>query len=162
MMAKLERLTGAMSRLAGWCVFAIIAVTIYDVLANNLLRRPFRGTFELVEILLVTVVFLGFPELFRQQLHIVVDVIDHFVSKETRRRLILLGSLVTLAFLILLGYAMINPALDTLRYPENRQDTGLRTSFFWLPIVLGTAMCVIATAVDSWQRIMEERAGGRG
>ena len=160
-MPRLERLTGAMSVLAGWCVFAIIAVTIYDVLANNLLRRPFRGTFELVEWFLVVVVFLGLPDLFRQHLHIVVDVIDHFVDAKTRRRLILAGSLVTLIFLLVLGYAMLGPALDTIRFPERRQDTGLRTTLFWIPILLGMAACIVATMLDAWERIEDERVGGR-
>ena len=161
-MSRLGQLTLAMSRLAGWCIFAIIAVTMYDVLSNNLFRRPFRGTFELVELLLVMVVFLGLPELFRRQLHIVVDVIDHFVSETTRARLILTGALVTLAFLLVLGYAMISPALDTLRFPERRQDTGIRTTVFWLPILIGTASCIVATALDAWERIATSRAGGPG
>ena len=161
-MTWLGWLTGAMSRLAGWCVFAIMAVTIYDVLANNLFKRPFRGTYELVELLLVMAVFFGLPELFRRQLHIVVDVVDHFVSPAARQRLMLIGAVVTLAFLLVLGYAMINPALDTLQFPESRQDTGIRTTFFWLPIVVGTGLCVLAAALDLWQRMSARQAGGQG
>ena len=150
---SLERLTGAMARVAGWCVFAMIAVTVFDVLSNNLLRRPIRGTFEIVELLVATTVFLALPDIFRLHLNIVVDVVDHFVGAVMRQRLILLGSLVTLLFLGLTVYAMINPALDTIQFPERRQDTGLPTWAFWVPIILGTAACLAAAAVDAWQRL---------
>lgn len=158
-MAKLESLTGALLWVSGACLFAIIAVTMCDVLANNLLKRPIRGTFEVVELLLVTVIFTGLPEIFRQQLNIVVDVVDHFVSPTMRSRLIMLGLVVTLAFLCVLGYAMINPALDTVRYPERRQDSGVRTSVFWIPVLIGHALCIAVTATDLYRRFSPSHAG---
>ncbi len=158
-MARLERLTGALLAVSGICLFAIIAVTMCDVLSNNLLRRPIRGTFEVVELLLVTVIFTGLPEIFRQQLNIVVDVVDHFVSPAMRSSLIMLGSLVTLLFLCVLAYAMIGPALDTIRYPEHRQDSGVPTYAFWIPIVVGHALCIAVTAADLFRRLSPQQAG---
>ena len=90
---------------------------------------------------------------------IVVDVVDHFVSPTMRSRLIMLGLVVTLAFLCVLGYAMINPALDTVRYPERRQDSGVRTSVFWIPVLIGHALCIAVTATDLYRRFSPSHAG---
>ena len=157
-MAKLEKLTSALLSVSGVCLFAIIAVTMCDVLSNNLLQRPIRGTFEVVELLLVTVIFTGLPEIFRLQLNIVVDVVDHFVSPAIRSNFIFLGSLVTLAFLCVLAYAMIAPALDTIRYPERRQDSGLPTYVFWIPVLVGHALCIVVTFADFYRRLSPKQA----
>ena len=112
----------------------MMSVTIADILMHNFLRQPIRGTFDLVELFLVLAVFLGIPEVFRSEGNITVDVIDHFVTASTKRVLHAAALILTFGFLLLLGYAMISPAMDTVTFPEHKQETGIPTWFFWIPI----------------------------
>jgi TRAP-type C4-dicarboxylate transport system permease small subunit len=156
-MLRLKHLTGWLSAVAAFGIFAMMLITIADVLTHNLFHRPIRGTFELVELLLVIVVFLGIPEVFRSEGNITVDVIDHFVGSSTRLLLCGVALTVTLGFLLLLGFAMIAPAMDTISFPEHKQETGLPTSLFWFPILFGTAIATIATAGAGWSRLRSTR-----
>jgi TRAP-type C4-dicarboxylate transport system permease small subunit len=71
-----------MMLVAAACIALMMLATIADVLMNNIFRRPIRGTFEFVEILMACTVFLGLPEIFRTNGNVVVDVLDHFLQSK--------------------------------------------------------------------------------
>ena len=140
----LKRTTQWMSDLAAVAILAIIVVTIADVAMKNAVGLPIRGAFELVELLLVIVVFFGLPEVFRSESNICVDVIDHAVGPRGRSRLQVFGALASLGFLLLLMWAMIAPALDTVRYPQWTQELGLPLYAQWAVILFGAAITIVA------------------
>ena len=110
--------------------FAMMSVTIADILMHNFLRQPIRGTFDLVELFLVLAVFLGIPEVFRSEGNITVDVIDHFVTASTKRVLHAAALILTFGFLLLLGYAMISPAMDTVMFLSTSRKPAFQHGFF--------------------------------
>ena len=61
-MLPLKRLTQWLSDLAAVAIACMIFITIADIAIKNLFNRPIKGTFELVELLLVFAVFFGFAE----------------------------------------------------------------------------------------------------
>lgn len=156
----LRRLTNALSIAAAVGIGAMACITLVDILANNLMRTPIRGTFDLVQLLLATTIFLGVPEVFRLNRNIVVDVIDHFVSTRAKFRFEHLARLITLCFMSILLYAMITPALDTVRYPEHKQETGIPTWIYWLPILFGVATSVVVLAMAEWQELRSGEVHG--
>jgi TRAP-type C4-dicarboxylate transport system permease small subunit len=147
-MSRLMQATRWLSAIAAIGILAMMLITIADILMHNFLRRPIRGTFDLVELFLVFVVFLGIPEVFRREGNVTVDVIDHFITASTKRMLRAAAFILTFGFLLLLGFAMINPAMDTVTFPEHKQETGIPTWLFWIPILFGVALAAIATATS--------------
>lgn len=160
-MRPLRQTTRSLSDFAALAILAMILVTIADVIMKNVFRRPIAGVFEVMELMLVVAVFFGLPDVFRSGANICVDVADHLVGPRARDGLHLFGAGASLGFLLLLGWAMIAPAWDTIVYPQNTQEAGIPIFLYWVPILAGTAMTIVATAVVGWSHLrrskLEER-----
>ena len=77
-MRGLEKLV---SVIASVLMFALMMLTVLDVIGRNIFSHPLRGATELTEIALVILTFLLFPVLALTSRHIVADVADVFGSK---------------------------------------------------------------------------------
>jgi len=135
-----NKIAPGLSAVAAVAVVTMMLVSLADIAVRNALGVPIRGAFDLVELSLVICIFFGLPEVFATNRNIVVDVVDHFAGTVVTRKLHLFSTIVVGLFLLLLLYAMIEPGLDTIRYPEHKQETGLPTWLYWLPIFAGTVL----------------------
>jgi TRAP-type C4-dicarboxylate transport system permease small subunit len=159
-MSLLRRLTQRLSDVAALAVAAMTFLTIADILMKNIFHRPISGTFEMVELALVVAVFLGFPEIFRGQTNIVVDIVDHLFRPGLVRVFKIAGTLVTLCFLVLLGWAVWAPAWDTVDYPQQTQEAGISLTVFWIPILLGIALSIACTTAVAVRQMRRDGQGG--
>ena len=75
-MRPLKRLTQFLSDIAALAIAAMALLTVADIVTKNAFNRPIKGTFEIVELLLVLVVFFGVAEVFRSDSNICVDIAD--------------------------------------------------------------------------------------
>jgi TRAP-type C4-dicarboxylate transport system permease small subunit len=140
----------------------MMLVTVVDVVLRSLFKYPIFGTFDLVELFLVALIFLGLPETFRRGDHVVVDVGDHHVSRRVVALLRVLAALLAVVLLGLMLWYSVVPARDTYVFGDRTLDLGLPRYLHWLPILLGTAAAVliglmmlarsIRAARDAWQR----------
>lgn len=142
--ARTIRVTSFAAALA---LVAMMLTTVADVAMATLFKRPIIGAYDMVESTLVVSVFLGIPATFLRNGNIVVDVVDFFVSRKTVRRLKQLAQILTLAFLVLLFWNMITPALDAYRFGGRKQELGLPLWVLWLPMLLGVLMSALAVVV---------------
>ncbi len=147
-MSILKRTTQTLSDFAALAIAGIMLVTIADVLMKNTLNLPIKGAFEAVEFLMVCVVFLGLAEVFRSNANICVDIADHAVGTRGLQILKTAGAVASVAFLGLMLWAMIAPAMDTIEFLQWTQEIGIPLYAFWLPILLGTALSIIAAAAS--------------
>jgi TRAP-type C4-dicarboxylate transport system permease small subunit len=145
LMSLLPQLTRRLSDVAALALVAMMLLTIADIVMKNLFHRPFSGTFELVEFLMVIAVFFGMPEVFRLQSNICVDLIDYLVKVSAQAVIRVFGALASLLFLLILAWAMLGPAWDTVAYRQNTQEIGIPLFAYWLPILLGTALMIVVT-----------------
>ena len=152
-MLQLKRLTHRLSDIAAMAIAAMMLLTIADVLMKGLFNRPIKGTFELVELLLVFVVFFGVAEVFRADGNICCDVVDHALGARGRAALQAFGALSSLAFLLLVGWAMTEPAWDTVNHPQRTQEIGIPLYAHWVPIFIGTGLSIVAAAAVFWTRL---------
>jgi len=95
---------------------------VVDVATRYVIASPLRGSIDLVESMLVLVVFLALPECFRRQEQVTVDVVDHVAGSRGVEGLKLFAGLATLAFLALLAYTGVQPLLDALRFGDRKPD----------------------------------------
>lgn len=145
-MSLLARINFWLTIVAALALAVIVLITTVDVLSANFRGRPLTGIYELVEAALIYIVFLGIPETFRAERNITVDVIDHFVSTQSIAYLRGIAAVVEVAFLGLMGWSMLGPALDALRFGDMKSDTGLPLWVMWAPALLGTLLAIIAAA----------------
>lgn len=93
----LEALCGLLAALA---LFAIMALTLVDVLGRKLLSQSVPGSLELTEILMVLVIFAALPLVSLHGEHVAFDSLDAFLPAWLRR---LQQVLVDLACAVALG-----------------------------------------------------------
>jgi TRAP-type C4-dicarboxylate transport system permease small subunit len=137
----------------------MMLVTVVDVVLRSLFKYPIFGTFDLVELFLVALIFLGLPETFRREEHVVVDVIDHLVAPRAVAWLRVLAALLAVTLLGLMLWHSVAPAYDTWRFGDRTLDLGLSRTIHWLPILLGTAAALLVGLMMLGRAARDARQG---
>jgi TRAP-type transport system small permease protein len=92
--------------LSGSALFAIMALTFFDVGGRKLLSQSIPGSLELTELLMVIVIFGALPLVSQRGEHVVFDSLDSYLPESVRRfQGILVHALIGVA-LLGLGYLM--------------------------------------------------------
>jgi len=123
----------------------MMLLTVVAVLSRQLFNTPVLGLIELSELALVTCIFVAMPGVFLRDENIVVDVIDHLVSRRVRHLLRMFGLVLTLAFLGFTAIAMIVPARTMFNRDQYTLVLEIELYYFWIPILFGFYLAAIAT-----------------
>ena len=129
-------------------------LTVADVLLRTFFRYPIQGMLELVELGLACTIFVALPAVFLRDEHLVVDVIDHFVSKPLVRLLDLAGALVSLAVLVVMAWQMVPLARSMHEFGDVTSDLSIPRLYYWIPVLLGVTASALATLmfIVRWRR----------
>jgi len=129
-------------------------LTVADVLLRTFFRYPIQGMLELVELGLACTIFVALPAVFLRDEHLVVDVIDHFVSKPLVRLLDLAGALVSLAVLVVMAWQMVPLARSMHEFGDVTSDLSIPRIYYWIPVLLGVTASALATLlfIVRWRR----------
>lgn len=71
--------------LCGSALFAIMALTFFDVLGRKLLNHSIPGSLEMTELLMVVVIFAGLPLVSQRGEHVVFDSLDSLLPAWLRK-----------------------------------------------------------------------------
>lgn len=123
----------------------MMMVTVCDVVLRSLFAYPIFGTFDVVELCLVSFIFFALPETFRREEHVVIDIVDHVAPPHVVEGLQVLAAGITTMFLAVLLWRAIPPAYDTYLFGDRTLDLGLPRFIHWLPILLGTGIAILVT-----------------
>jgi len=92
--------------LSGAALFAIMALTFFDVGGRKLLSQSIPGSFELTELLMVVVIFGAIHLVSQRGEHVVFDSLDSHLPATARRAQSIIVNLLIGTALIALGYLM--------------------------------------------------------
>ncbi|MDO8775088.1 MAG: TRAP transporter small permease [Burkholderiaceae bacterium] len=92
--------------LSGTALFAIMALTFFDVGGRKLLDHSIPGSLELTELLMVMVIFGAMPLVSQRGEHVVFDSLDSVWPAAVRRAHRLVVHLLCAAAMLALGYLM--------------------------------------------------------
>ncbi len=135
--------------LAVLAVLIIVVSTVADIVLRYGFGRPIHGAYEIVETMLVVFVFNGMSLVFLDRGHIVIDLVDHLVGGRARRGLLAFGDLASIAALLLMLWAMFDPAMQAFEYGDRKLELGLKVWVIWAFAIGGTiggAVCAMAAA----------------
>lgn len=105
-------LTWACGTLAAVALFAIMALTFFDVGGRKLLSASIPGSLELTELLMVVVIFAALPLVSIRGEHVVFDSMDPYLPRLARRLQQALVHLLCAALLLGLAYLMWQTGAD--------------------------------------------------
>lgn len=141
-----DRLRVAQLRLASVALIVMMAATLADVFMRYVFNSPIRGTYELVEALLVVFVFHGMSTAFLQRRNIVIDLIDSIAHRAIIAVLRRISDLLTILVIVMFAYAMITPAMQSYSYGEIKMDLHIPIWWEWavaLVGIVGAILCAI-------------------
>jgi TRAP-type C4-dicarboxylate transport system permease small subunit len=144
----------AVAAVARWlryaAMFALIVmmgVTALDIGMRLTINQLVLGSVEIVQLMLVTVVFLALPETFLRDEHITVDALDQVASPRGLRIARICAALATLALVAVMAWRMVLPALDTLSIGDLTSDLQFSLFWYWLPMLIGGLAAVVTLIV---------------
>ncbi len=92
--------------LSGTALFAIMALTFFDVGGRKILSQSIPGSLELTELLMVVVIFGALPLVSQRGEHVVFDSLDSVLPEDVRRAQGIIVHFLIGAALVALGYLM--------------------------------------------------------
>lgn len=138
MRAVIDRLNGGIAAVASWFFIAIVAISALEVGLRYGFQSPTIWVHELSVALAAAAFTIGGPIVHRQRRHIAITFVLERVGVGTRRRLAVVNSVLTLAFLALLNWAAGGQALQAL---DSTEMSGTATN--WpTPVVLKCLLSV--------------------
>ena len=127
--------------LSGTALFAIMALTFFDVGGRKLFSNSIPGSLELTELLMVVVIFAALPLVSLRGEHIVFDSLDHYLPDSMRRAQRALMHGLCAAALLALGWLMWQTGGQFLETGE----TTAQLKILKAPFIYGMAvLCVLA------------------
>ena len=108
----LGRISYALSRLGCLALFAMMCLTVYDVVGRYVFNSPTLGAFEMTEFLVLTMVFsfLGYAQ--SQKAHVTVDILVERFPKKARDLIDIFNYLVSLAVVAIVAWMGFEKALE--------------------------------------------------
>ncbi|SDU41070.1 TRAP transporter small permease [Stappia sp. ES.058] len=146
---RLVGLAGLVLRLAAsLLLLTMMIVTFVDVLGRELFSAPLPGAYELTEVLLALVIFVGLPITTARREHVSVDLLTARLPTTVRRGLAVFAAIVTAAVLIVLAWRLAVSAGDFTAYGDATVYLGIPLGPVAGAMAVFTAVAaVIAVAV---------------
>lgn len=142
-LSLLGRLHAAQLRLAALALIFMMLITATDVFMRYLFNSPVRGSYDLVECMLVVFVFHGMAGTFLRRQNVVIDVIDHFVAERVISVMIRIADVLSIACLILIAWAMLTPTLQAYTYGDRKLMLNLPLYILWVVALAGMAGTIL-------------------
>ena len=139
----LELLRTIELRIAAGALIVMTLVTVADVFMRYTFNSPVRGSYDMVEAMLIVFVFHGVAVGFLGRKNIVIDVLDLFVPARILARMVRFADVVQIVCLLVLFWAMITPATQAWQYGDTKIDLGLPTIVLWLVALSGMGVAII-------------------
>ena len=137
-------LDGLCGLLAGLALFAIMALTLVDVLGRKLLSQSVPGSLELTEILMVVVIFAAMPLVSLHGEHVVFDSLDAHLPRGLRRIQQAAVDLLVFGALLGLAWLMWDKALAMASYGDTTAQLKLPLGPF---VKLMSALCGVTALI---------------
>jgi TRAP-type C4-dicarboxylate transport system permease small subunit len=136
----LRGLVSVLAGLAGLAVAVMIVLTVGDVIGRRL-GHPFKGTYDLVEVLGAISIIGALPYLTACKGHVAIEFIPHKLSRRGRMALATLVGSVCIAIYAFLTWRFVLYGIEL--KANNQGMVTLRWPVFWLAHLM--AVCTAAT-----------------
>lgn len=156
-----HRMSGLMRVLAVFgasLLFGTMVVTCVDVVGRYFLNKPLPGGFELTEIMMAALIFLGMPLVTLSGEHIKVDLLDLFVSARVRWIQDGFAHLIGCGVSALLAWTLWVKAGQVAAYQDHTETLGIPLAPIAYLMVAMMTVTALIFAVQFGRLVMKRRA----
>ena len=132
--------------IAAIILFVMMCLTCADVVGRYFLNRPITGAFEVTELLLAALIFLGLPLVTLRQEHVSVDVLDPITPDVVLRIQHIIASMIAAAATAYLAWRLWVRAGNLLASGETTAQLKITMGYLaaGMSVLMGiTALCFI-------------------
>jgi len=145
-----DRLQRVQLWLSALALVILMMITVADVTLRYLLNSPVRGSYDMVESMLLVFVFNGMAAGFFMRRHVVIDLIDSAVGRRGTIVLIRIADILSVVCLALLMWAMLGPATQAYDYGDRKLELNLPIYVLWIVALVGLAGTLICAVIAIW------------
>lgn len=164
MKARIVILSNAVTEVAkfalGLCVAAIVLITLAAVWWRYVVNAPIAWIEQVSNILFIWITFIGAAVLYRQKLHIGVDMFIEMLKGRARQVMFWVIEVANLVFIIVLFVYSLKLSIDVL--PDTYGALDISPAFFYFAAPVSCAMMMlyfIEKIVDPSRRMPEGAVG---
>jgi len=121
-----------------------VAALIVDIATRKSIGFSILGMVDLNQLAQMACVFLVLPLAFLRESHVTVDFVTDRLPARARAAIEALSALLGAALLGAILWFSIGQALIQIRQGDVSQTLGIPMQWYWLPLVLGLALSVLA------------------
>ena len=148
----LERFLRALALCGGVVLLGLMGLVAFDVVMRYVLRLPFLGAYELTELAMVLVVFLGLPYCAATGGHVAVDVLGGMLERPRLRWITPMVHLAGAALLALMAWQAGLFALGSKARGEATNMLRIETWPFELLTAASMALFAVVLLRQAWKR----------
>lgn len=148
--------------LAAVLLFAMMIVTVIDVLGRYVFSQPLPGAFELTEIMLAIVVFSAAPLICLREEHIIVAVLTDHLPNNVREILAGTAALIAAAVLGLVAWQILQHARRLASYGDVTtflQISKAPIGYVFAGLVMIAALASLLVSADRFRRCRAPASG---
>lgn len=123
--------------IASVALVAMMLVVVADVALRFIFNTPVRGAYDVVSAALLVMVFFGIGPVIARGSEILIDLIDPALPAPALRALRVIAAIGTLAAFLFIGWSMIEPAQNALRYGDRSLELGMPVWVLWVVAFAG-------------------------
>jgi TRAP-type C4-dicarboxylate transport system permease small subunit len=145
-----DRVQRAQLWVAAAALVVLMMVTVLDVFLRYLFNHPIRGSYDMVEAMLLVFVFNGMAAAFFARRNIVIDLFDVLFGARAAAVLIRAADVLSLVSLGVMIWAMAQPAMQAYQYGDIKLELRLPIYVLWVIAIvglIGTMFCAFVTLV---------------
>lgn len=132
---------------------AAAVATVADVIIRPM-GLGIRGVVDIVQLCVMTGVFLGMPYTFFVEGHVRVELLLETLRPVLRKAVLTIVDLAAIAFLVLLSLKTYEGLQSALARNDISMNIALPMALFWGPMTLGLALSVVASAALVFKRLL--------
>ena len=137
-------------KLSMLALFAMMLIIVADVFMRYAFNAPIRGTYDLVGILLVIMVFFGLARVIADRAEITIDIVDGWVPASSVRLLMGAAAFVALGVLVFFFWSMTGPMTSAYNYGDRSLELNLPVWLIWLLSLIGLSGAILAAALTAF------------
>jgi TRAP-type C4-dicarboxylate transport system permease small subunit len=140
-------------------LFALMAFTFADVVLRYVFARPVRGGLEVVELLMVAMIFSGLPLVSRRDEHVTIDTLEQHLPGAIRAGLRRVMHMVAAAGLAGASWLMHRKAMTLAEFGDKTQLLGVPIAPF---VYFMAALLAVTALVHVAKTFLPGETGGEG
>jgi TRAP-type C4-dicarboxylate transport system permease small subunit len=154
-----EKLAGTVA-LAGVVMLAgAMSITVADILLRRIFDFAMIGTVDMVQLCIMATAFLSIPYAFVSGSHVGIEAATDLLPERALALVKAAAALASLGFMAAIGWFGLQQAMLQHGYGDVSQTIAIPMLYYWLPLLAGAALSVLATTVLSIRFLIQAATG---